>query len=68
VVTVYVAVPAIGPLPRIFEPVWYAEKVLAAAAAGTASLAALHGLVLVARQQRRDLLAAPAATRPVQQR
>lgn len=64
VVTVYVAVPAIGPLPRIFEPVWYAEKALAAAAAGTASLAALLGLVLVVRQRRRDL---PAA-RPVQRR
>lgn len=54
VVTVYVAVPAIGPLPRIFEPVWYAEKALAAASAGTAALAALLGLVLVARQRRLD--------------
>jgi peptidoglycan/LPS O-acetylase OafA/YrhL len=68
VVTVYVAAPAIGPLPRIFEPVWYAEKVLAAAAAGTACLAALVGLVPVARQRRRDSPAAPAAPRPVQQR
>lgn len=43
VTTVYVAVPAIGPLPRLFEPVWYAEKVLAAAAAGAASFAGVIG-------------------------
>ncbi len=68
VVTVYVAVPALGPLPRIFEPVWYVEKAVSAAAAGTASLAALLGLVLVVRQRRCGLPAAQAATRPVQQR
>lgn len=44
VVTVYVAVPAFGPLPRVFEPIWYVEKVVAALAAGTAVAAAAVGL------------------------
>lgn len=66
--TVYVAVPAIGPLPRLFEPVWYAEKVLAAAAAGAACFAGAIDLLLVVLQRRLDLPAAPAATRPLQQR
>ena len=66
VVTVYVAVPAIGPLPRVFEPAWYPEKVLAAAAAAAALLAALVGLVLARRQRRPDLLRAVA--QPLQQR
>ena len=65
VVTVYVAVPAIGPLPRVFEPVWYPEKVLAAAAAAAALLAGLVGLVLAGRQRRP---AAPYAARPGAQR
>ncbi len=46
VVTVYVAVPALGPLPRIFEPIWYGEKVVAAVAAGTALTVAGAGLLL----------------------
>ena len=64
VVTAYVAVPAIGPFPRLFEPVWYAEKVLAAAAAGTAFLAGLAGLGVVGRQRRGQLPVAHAAARP----
>ena len=50
VVTVYVAVPAVGPFPRVFEPVWYAEKVVGAAAAAAASLAGLAGLRLTGRR------------------
>lgn len=46
VVTVYVPVPALGPLPRVFEPIWYGEKVAAAVAAGTALAAAAAGLRL----------------------
>ncbi len=51
VVTVYVAVPAFGPFPRIFEPIWYGEKVAAALAAGVALAAALAGLALAARER-----------------
>jgi peptidoglycan/LPS O-acetylase OafA/YrhL len=43
VLTTYVAVPAVGPFPRVFEPVWYGEKVLAAVAAAAGLAAALLG-------------------------
>ncbi len=43
VLTTYVAVPAIGPFPRVFEPIWYGEKVLAAVAAAAGLGAALSG-------------------------
>jgi hypothetical protein len=46
VLTTYVAVPALGPLPRIFEPIWYGEKVLAAVAAAAGLAAGLLGLLL----------------------
>ena len=62
VVTVYVAVPAIGPLPRIFEPIWYGEKVVAAAAAGTALVTSLAGLVLARRGRQGDAPPPRAAT------
>ncbi len=42
--SVYVEVPAIGPFPRLYEPVWYAEKGYAAGAAGAALVLALLGL------------------------
>ena len=60
VLTVDVAVPAVGPLPRVFEPVWSAEKVAAAAAT---SLAGLAGLRLAGRS-----LAPPASRSALQQR
>jgi hypothetical protein len=43
VLTTYVAVPAIGPFRRVFEPVLYGDKVLAAVAAGAVLAAALFG-------------------------
>ena len=46
VVTVYVLVPSIGPLPAMYEPFWYTEKVVAAVAAALAAAAALVALVL----------------------
>ena len=39
--SVYVRVPALGPLPELYEPVWYAEKALSALAAAVSALAAL---------------------------
>jgi hypothetical protein len=45
VLTVYVAVPAIGPFPRIYEPIWFPEKVAAAVAAALAAAAATAGLL-----------------------
>ena len=45
-VSVYVLVPSIGPLPAVYEPFWYAEKVVAASAAAGAVVAALVALLL----------------------
>ena len=51
VLTVYVAVPAIGPYPRIYEPVWFAEKTASAVSAAVAAAAGTAGLL--ARHRRR---------------
>ncbi|MGA5822900.1 hypothetical protein ACPC54_34190 [Kitasatospora sp. NPDC094028] len=47
----YVDVGAIGPLPNMYEPVWFAEKTLAAWAEGVAT-AALTALLLVRGRRR----------------
>ena len=44
VLSTYVRLPQVGPFPVLYEPVWYADKVVAAVAAGVALLAALAGL------------------------
>ena len=49
VLSVYVQIPAVGPFPTLYEPIWYGEKV---AAAGAAALAALVALVALARGRR----------------
>jgi len=49
VVTVYVLVPSIGPLPAVYEPFWYPEKVVAAAAAALAAATALVALLRTPR-------------------
>lgn len=48
--SVYVEIPAIGPFPTIYEPLWYTDKVLAAVAAGVATLAALVALATARRR------------------
>lgn len=45
VLSVYVRVPAIGPLPELYEPVWYPEKAASAVASALAAL--LSGVLLV---------------------
>ncbi len=53
VLSVYVKIPAVGPFPALYEPAWYADKVLAAV---TAALAAASALVaLSAGSARRPL-------------
>ncbi len=44
VLSTYVRLPSVGPFPVLYEPVWYADKVDAAVAAGVALLASLAGL------------------------
>ncbi|MET3952677.1 hypothetical protein [Arthrobacter sp. UYEF36] len=43
----YVQVPALGPLPSMYEPVWYAAKVITAAAEAAAGGLALAGYALL---------------------
>lgn len=45
VLSVYVQIPAFGPIPSLYEPAWYSDKVLAAASAAVAAGCALAGLV-----------------------
>ena len=45
--SVYVRVPAVGPLPELYEPVWYADKTVSAL--GTAA-ATVVGAVLLRRR------------------
>jgi hypothetical protein len=52
VLSTYVRLPQIGPFPVLYEPVWYADKVVAATAAGVALLAALAGLAAAGRRVR----------------
>jgi hypothetical protein len=40
----YVDVPAIGPIPSMYEPIWFPEKTLSAVAEAVAAVAALVGL------------------------
>lgn len=49
VVTRYVDLPAFGPFPAMYEPVWFGKKTLSAVAEGVGSLLAVAGLVLTAR-------------------
>lgn len=49
VLSTYVTLPGIGPLPEIHDPVWYQDKVLATVAAGVASVVALVALATARR-------------------
>ncbi|WP_129336234.1 hypothetical protein [Cellulomonas endophytica] len=49
VLSVLVRIPAVGPFPVLYEPVWYADKVVAAVSAGAGALLALVALVGVRR-------------------
>lgn len=52
VMSVYVAIPSVGPFPAIFEPFWYTDKYLAAASAALASVVALVALLTARRRPR----------------
>jgi hypothetical protein len=48
----YVDVPAIGPIPSMYEPIWYTQKTLSAIAEALGSLLAAAGLVHQRRSTR----------------
>lgn len=50
----YVDVGALGPLPDMHEPVWYAEKTVSLVGEGVAALAALAGFLTARRGPRED--------------
>lgn len=45
----YVNVPALGPVPSMYDPTWYAEKTLSAVAEGLGVVLAATGFVLAGR-------------------
>lgn len=45
VVSTYVRIPGPGPLPVVYDPAWYGDKVVAALAAGLAAVGAAAGLL-----------------------
>ncbi|WP_344257520.1 hypothetical protein [Terrabacter carboxydivorans] len=45
----YVDIPAVGPLPAMYEPVWFFEKSLSALAEACAAAGALVALIVSAR-------------------
>lgn len=47
----YVDVPALGPIPAMYEPVWFTEKSLSAVAEAVAAVGAAAGLVLSRRDR-----------------
>jgi hypothetical protein len=49
----YVNVGSIGPLPNMYEPIWFGQKTLSAYAEAGAALAAAGGLVQAMRYRRR---------------
>ncbi len=48
----YVDVGAIGPVPDMYEPVWYTEKVVTTIAEGVATVGALLGFLYTSRASR----------------
>lgn len=49
VLSVYVRIPSIGPFPVLYEPLWYADKVVAAVATGTAAVVGAVALAATTR-------------------
>lgn len=49
----YVDVPAIGPIPAMYEPIWYFEKTLTAVAEGVGGVLAVIGFAVVGKGGKR---------------
>ena len=48
----YVQLPAIGPIPSMYEPVWFTAKVVTAAVEGVAGILSITGYILLRRAGR----------------
>ncbi len=53
VLSVYVELPRIGPIPSMYEPLWFPDKTLSAVAEAVAAVAALAGFFLLRRTSAR---------------
>ncbi|XVQ10369.1 hypothetical protein ACQP1W_49005 [Spirillospora sp. CA-255316] len=60
----FVDVGAIGPLPDMYEPVWYGEKTISLVGEGIAALAALAGMLTVRSKRAERTGSGPAASAP----
>lgn len=60
----YIQIPAVGPLPSMYEPVWYTAKVITAVAEAAAGALALTGLAALQRKTRRGPRKHPRGRRP----
>ena len=49
----YVDVPQLGPIPPMYEPIWFFEKTLSALAEGVGAIAAAIGVAITGRRPRR---------------
>lgn len=50
----YVDIPAIGPIPAMYDPVWFFSKTLSAVAEGAGAVLAAIGLVRARRREKSD--------------
>ncbi len=50
----YVDIPAIGPIPAMYDPVWFFSKTLSAVAEGAGTMLAIAGLVRTGHRARYD--------------
>ena len=50
VLSAYIQLPQIGPIPAMYEPLWFFEKTLSAVAEGIAGVLAVIGFFLVPRK------------------
>jgi hypothetical protein len=62
VLTRYVHVPALGPLPAMYEPIWFFEKSLSAVAEGVSGCVAVLAAVVAAGRRGRAPARQPAPT------
>jgi hypothetical protein len=59
----YVDIPAIGPIPAMYDPVWFFSKTLSAVAEGAGAVLAAAGLVRASGKRRSAVVKRP-TTRP----
>lgn len=50
VLSVYIQLPQVGPIPAMYEPLWFFEKTASAVAEGIAGVLAVAGFFLVTRK------------------